>query len=105
MEQVYDFENNRDTISDVNMRNKGETMALHCAAQKGDKEMVQLLLDYGANANLRDMKGKTAIDRAMEKSFEKCAWLMIKHQNTDKSGSIGANYLYRHFETITKLIT
>ncbi len=50
----------------VNDRSYGQTL-LMCAADDSTLEMVQLLLDYGADKSLKDSEnGKTAYDYAME---------------------------------------
>ncbi|RYG46872.1 hypothetical protein EON79_08960 [bacterium] len=41
----------------------GET-ALIFAAQKGDEDMLELLIEFGADPNIQDRKGRTALHRA-----------------------------------------
>ncbi|CAE7185853.1 ASB11, partial [Symbiodinium pilosum] len=38
------------------------TYPLHVAVQQKDREMISLLLRFGANPNRRDSWGKTALD-------------------------------------------
>ena len=45
----------------------GELTMLMFAARDSNAEMVQLLLDYGADKNIKDPDGKTAIDYAIER--------------------------------------
>jgi ankyrin repeat protein len=47
---------------DVHARNKFYATALHLAAFRGRPEIVQLLLDHGANPNAENEKGRTPLD-------------------------------------------
>ena len=40
--------------------NDGDTTPLHCAAQKGHKNVYKLLLDSGANPDIKDARGQSA---------------------------------------------
>jgi uncharacterized protein len=54
-----------DAGADVNaIDNQGDT-ALHGAAQKGDDQVVQFLVDHGAKLDIKDKKGRTPLDAAM----------------------------------------
>jgi ankyrin repeat protein len=50
--------------SDINKKDKNGDTALMYAAMIDNNEMVDLLLDYGADAYIKDTKGKTAVDLA-----------------------------------------
>ncbi|EFO28334.2 hypothetical protein LOAG_00153 [Loa loa] len=51
--------------------NKGQrSSSLHYAACFGRSDIVKILLKYGANPDLRDEEGKTALDKAHERSEE-----------------------------------
>ncbi|KAI3415824.1 Mib_herc2 protein [Globodera pallida] len=51
--------------------NKGQrSSSLHYAACFGRVEIVKILLRYGANADLQDEEGRTALDKARERSDE-----------------------------------
>jgi ankyrin repeat protein len=51
--------------ADVNAAdNQGDT-ALHGAAQKGDDQVVQFLVEHGAKLDIKDKKGRTPLDAAM----------------------------------------
>lgn len=54
---------------------KGYTL-LHCAAVKNHVELANALLQRGASTTLRDPKGRTAGDLAMEKGFHALAALL-----------------------------
>ena len=50
-----------------------------CASQYGHKEIVQLLLDFNADIDLKDNKGKTAFDLA---ETEEIREMIQNHVNT-----------------------
>ena len=60
---------------DVNDMTVGVT-ALMFAARDSTIEMVQLLLDYGADKNIKSSNGKTAYDYAVERGFMELAELL-----------------------------
>jgi ankyrin repeat protein len=51
----------------VNARQQGGWVPIHAAAQNGDREMVELLLEHGGDPALANDAGKTAADVAREK--------------------------------------
>lgn len=56
--------------TDVNARNyKGQT-ALHCAARAGFVDIVSLLLEHGAEVDLRDDKGQTPVMTALRSTIK-----------------------------------
>ena len=44
---------------DVNAKNEGDFMALHCAAFGGVNELVRYLVEHGADIDARDWRGRT----------------------------------------------
>ena len=52
---------------DINGRDKKNRTALMLAATKGSLDMVELLIEYGADETLQDSQGKTPIQLAYEK--------------------------------------
>jgi uncharacterized protein len=60
----------RDGEVGVNRRDDGGKTPLHWAAYKGDAEMTQLLLGWGAKVNVRDKEGKTPLGIALEMQQE-----------------------------------
>ena len=44
---------------DVNARNEGDYMALHCAAFTGVNELIRLFVQHGAEIDARDWRGRT----------------------------------------------
>lgn len=61
---------------DVDMRNGKESTPLMYAAEKGVKEAVQYLLDYGADKTAVNRKGKTAYDLAVKAGHDDIAQLL-----------------------------
>lgn len=54
--------------ADVNFQNSKRMTALHCLRKKGaDTKHIQMLLKYGARADLKDAKGVTAREILMRK--------------------------------------
>ena len=50
---------------DVDAKNKDEATALHVAAFLGQYEVAELLIQKGADVNVRDGKGETPISSTM----------------------------------------
>ncbi|KAF8488030.1 ankyrin repeat-containing domain protein, partial [Russula emetica] len=68
--------------SSVEPRGVHETTPLHSAALYGDLEMVQVLLDYGADVNSKDRPGNTPLDYASRSGHcddARVARLLIAH--------------------------
>ena len=61
---------------DVNATNEGDFTALHCAAFSGLNELVQLLVEHGADIDARDWRGRTAyrLAEGAKQSFHYQAW-------------------------------
>src|SRR5205814_5589793 len=61
---------------DVNTTNEADFTALHCAAFSGMNELVQYLVEHGANINARDWRGRTPFRLAegAKQSFHYQAW-------------------------------
>ena len=52
---------------------------LHCAAYKGHKEIVELLIAEGTDVNANSDDGKTPLDRAIKNKHPETADLLRKH--------------------------
>ena len=61
---------------DVNAVNEGDYTALHCAAFSGLNEVVRQLVEYGADIDARDWRGRTAyrLAEGAKQSFHYQAW-------------------------------
>ena len=61
-----------DSGADINAVNEGDFTALHGAAYRGLNEVIQILVDRGANINARDYRGRTAyrIAEGAKQSFQ-----------------------------------
>ena len=61
---------------DLNAANEAQFTALHCAAFSGMNELVQYLVEYGADLNVRDWRGRTPFRLAegAKQSFHYQAW-------------------------------
>ncbi|XP_045480701.1 ankyrin repeat and SAM domain-containing protein 1A-like isoform X2 [Harmonia axyridis] len=54
------------SICNVNLTNKDDETALHCAAQYGHTAVVSLLLEYACDPGIRNGRGETALDLAAQ---------------------------------------
>jgi len=53
--------------------------ALHIAAEKGFSDIIELLLERGANAHSLDCKGRTPLHHAAEAKDSRCISLLLEH--------------------------
>ena len=57
---------------------------MHCAALKGNKEIVELLLAHGANVTAKDNTGRTPADEAARRGHDDIiALLKAKTDSSD----------------------
>lgn len=52
---------------DINAVDMNKTTALHIAAKSGNPEIVEFLLEHGADIKLKDYRGRNALDAAIDK--------------------------------------
>ena len=64
---------------DVNLRGLGNMTPLHRAAQNGRKEMVELLIESGADVNAETDSGETPLDWAINSRHVKLYPQIRKH--------------------------
>lgn len=57
-------------IADINARDRYKKTPLHAAAYRGNKEVVQLLLEHGADVNARDYANRTPLYYAKKDAIE-----------------------------------
>ena len=55
-------------------------IAVHFAARKNDRNILKLLLDYGANSEVKDNDGKAAIDIALESDYPNILELLLQNK-------------------------
>lgn len=67
------------TDVDVNVRNGQGIGPLDIAAERGDVDLVQLLLDKGAKTRPTPKDGNHAMCSAAEKGFTDIIWLLLSH--------------------------
>jgi ankyrin repeat protein len=62
--------------ADINQVNEADFTALHGAAMRGLNEVVQFLVEHGANINARDFRGRTAyrLAEGSKQSFQFQEW-------------------------------
>ena len=83
---------------------------LHEVAMKGSEPMVQLLLEYGADSNARDLKGQTAADLARAAGHEKIAELLNRNnRGIDARGGNGETALHmaaenNHYNAVEEIL-
>lgn len=70
-------------IKDKDRYSNGNTL-LHLAAQKGNKEIIELLLQYGANRNLKNKQGLTASQISKNETITN----FIDYFNDDIKGAV-----------------
>src|SRR5207244_5324984 len=65
-----------DAGADVNAVNEADFTALHGAAYRGLNEVIQILVEHGANINARDYRGRTPyrIAEGTKQSFQFQDW-------------------------------
>ena len=63
--------------ADVNAVNKGKDTPLHWAASKRDNERIWLLAEHGADLDIQDGKGRTALHLATSKGRVEVAEALI----------------------------
>ena len=56
---------------------------LHLAAEEGEFDAVQLLLQYSADVHAQDDEGQTPFMRATEKGYTKIMQLLLEHGAED----------------------
>jgi len=81
--------------ADVDRQNIEKSTALHEAALKGNKEIVDLLLEAGAKPDVRNLQGKTALLRAVAGNHLGVIRALLDHgANINAQDSLGFSALH-----------
>jgi ankyrin repeat protein len=75
---------------DIDARDETGETPLMCVARSGSTESTQLLLDVGANPDLKDWQGQTALDKAVAYGWEEVAKLLRVANNRDRGAGASA---------------
>ena len=76
---------------EVNAIDNGGGTPLMKASSKGNTPVVKLLLDNGANENMKDNKGQLALHFASDKGHTDCITMLLKSQKTNINESATPN--------------
>lgn len=83
--------NNKITSNVINSQDPQGFTCLHYAAREGNLKIVDLLLKYNANPNIKNFKGQTALHLAVSNGYFDISKMLIKSgadlKITDKSGN------------------
>jgi len=80
-----------DAGADVDIQDRDGDTPLHVACNKGNEEIVKLLLLRGANPNVHETDGDTPLHIACEKGYEQVVGLLLRNKRTIcnlKSGAL-----------------
>lgn len=76
---TYGLLENLSDLSDINARDHNGNTPLMWAASEGYEEIVQMLIDNGAEVNLQNYKGETALFLAASRGFSEIVASLIKN--------------------------
>lgn len=79
IKQVLENTADDDTPTTVNTADESGQTALHFAADRGHAEIVQTLLEAGANANAADLEGISVLQAAVIAGHSKVAAILLKY--------------------------
>ena len=89
---------------DINARDVNKTTALHIAAKSGNPEIVEFLLEHGADIRLKDYKGRNALDAAIDKD-QRLSIISILKSSSWKEALRTATARTNKWTNVTKLDT
>ncbi|KAK3279073.1 hypothetical protein CYMTET_13009 [Cymbomonas tetramitiformis] len=83
--------------SEVDARtSQGGLTPLHCATAKGKLEVIRVLVDSGAQLDVRDKEGRTPLHLAVEHARKEAALLLLRHgADPNVASADGATALHR----------
>lgn len=79
---------------DVNAQALDGTTPLHCAAESGCEELVELLVKHKANINAQKIDGTTPLHCATMSRCVKLIKFLLRHQATETTGPAGRTLLH-----------
>ena len=92
-------------VRSINFTNDREETALHKAAAKGHRNIIQLLLSKGASLEVKDMDGSTPLHRAVRGGHTNTVELLLSKgaslEAKDTDGWTPLHYAARHGHTNT----
>ncbi|KAL8104599.1 hypothetical protein AgCh_028717 [Apium graveolens] len=87
-------------VSGINSADEEGWVPLHSAASSGNVEIVELLLNRGADVNLKNNGGRTALHYAASKGWLKIAQILISHDaKLNVKDKVGCTPLHRAAST------
>lgn len=85
----------------VNQKNEMGQTPLHLAAEKGQKEIVEMLLEKGADVNATDKEGRTPLhDAVFYRHYEIAKILLQHHSDPAKMDRAGNTPLHLYLEQV-----
>lgn len=73
------IEDSDSTLINTPLYTENRRTALHLACEKGDQNLVQILIDAGADVNAMDLFGLTPLTLSLRTRNEKCAQLILQN--------------------------
>ena len=70
-------------LSNININikdNRGQTALHHAVDKIDDPTRIKLLIDFGADRDIRDINGQTALDKAREMTLRQCIDALNNYQ-------------------------
>jgi ankyrin repeat protein len=87
-------------VNEVKIPNKDQTTALHLACLEGNKEAVELLIQSGANVNMRDSEGFTPLFLAIKLENLEIIKLLVQAKADWKISSYYGDNLFSLLEEV-----
>ena len=72
----------------MNPRDHRKRTPLHVAAEVGEEDLIELLLDKKADSNIADLDGNTPLDLAAKERYESAFNLLLMHSYSSKKDDV-----------------
>lgn len=92
----------RDSDSKESMNSLRGCSLLHLACQNGNQVMVELLLQFGADINVRDSHGRTPLHQCISQKNNTLAKLLLRRYNILQKPTSNSNSSTRYVSQIAK---